>query len=272
MNLFLYSDYRAFLKDFLDTSGIYGGRGGRNRLAKAINSHLSYLTQVLKGSADISAEQAYSICSYFKFTEIEKDYFIALVERQKARSEGLRELYENRIQEILLKSKNISKRIEPTIVLQDSKGLERYYSSWIYGATHAALSLPEYGKNLGLLAKNMGVSYDLLLETVQNLIQDGIISQNEKGEFEILSKSLHLPANSPQIIQHHVNWRIKTAELIQRGGLKGVNYSSVVSLSKADSMIVQEKIIQLIKETKEIVKNSDCDEVFAFCFDFCNLV
>mgnify|MGYP001554819079 CR=1 FL=1 len=272
MNIFIYDNYKHYLNDLLDNSTIYGGRGGRKRLAIALNSHLPYITQVLKQSADFSIEQAQAFCEYTQLNELESEYFLTLVELNKTNNENLKKRYLTRLQQIKEKSQNLSQRVPTTSVLSPENTLDKYYSSWLYGAVHMALTIPKYNKNLNLLSKDLGVSMTVLLGIVKDLVAESVIRHGENNSLELTNKILHLGTDSRQINQHHLNWRAKAADLIQRKDVKGVNYSSVVSLSEKDAELIYEKILQFIKETKQIIRDSKEETVYTFCLDFLKVV
>lgn len=268
MNIFLYDDYKHYLNDLLDNSSIYGGRGSRKRLAIALNSHLPYITQVLKQHADFSMEQAQNFCEYANLGELESEYFLTLVEINKTDNANLKRRYKIRIERIKEKSQSLSMRVPKDSLVSAENTLDKYYSSWLYGAIHMALTIPKYSKNLPLLAKDLGVSHNVALTIVRDLVREGIVRTTADNQLELTNKLLHLGNDSRQINQHHLNWRAKCSDLIQRKDVRGVNYSSVVSLSEADAETLRDKIVHFLKETKEVIRESKEETVYTFCVDF----
>lgn len=269
---FSFNDYRDYVNHVLDTSPIYGGHGSRRRLASAIGSHTPHISTVLSRRADFSIEQAQAICEYFQLNPLESEYLLTLVEYTKCQHQLLKERYENRLQELKAKVKVLSEHLKPELMVENQPSLQRYYSSWTYGAVHAGISIPQYKNNLKKLAQDLGISYLQLTSTLHHLVQDGILKETDKGSFDLLNTNLHISSRSPQIIQHHLNWRSKCSDIIQRGAPTGVNYSSIVSLSSEDAEKVREKIFQFIGEIKSIIKKSPEEEVYTFCVDFIDVL
>lgn len=270
MNIFIHDDYKEFVTAILDGSSSYGGRGGRKRLAVALNSHLPYITQVLKGEAEFSLEQAQSLCDYFHLSENESEYFMTLVEIARSSNSRLKSRYKKRIEKLKSQSRILSDRLDKTSNLDTEKEthLEKYYSSWLHGAVHAGFSIPKYESSPALLAKDLGISIKVLNRVIDDLMREGIILSDESLNVRLTNKSLHLRSESRKIVQHHLNWRTKCSELIQRGDVDGVNYSSVISVSIKDAEKLQEKIIEFIKECKIIIKDSREENICTFCLDF----
>ena len=81
--LFEYSDYKLYLSDKIDGMPKHG-RGERSKLAEALRCHLAYVSQVLKGEAQLSLEQADIINQYFDHSPDEADFFLLLVQAARA--------------------------------------------------------------------------------------------------------------------------------------------------------------------------------------------
>src|SRR3954463_5460814 len=88
-----YKDY--VLKRFEALPG--KGRGEMRRLSLALRVHTSLLSQVFRGSRDLTLEQAMGAAEYFGFTQSETDAFVTLVELARAGSPALRKHFETRL-------------------------------------------------------------------------------------------------------------------------------------------------------------------------------
>src|SRR5258708_872882 len=99
MNIFLHEDYKAILKEQIKLFP-KRGRGQIEKIARALNVHQSFVSQVLHTTRHFSEEQAYTICQYLKLSDSESEYFIALLQRERASTEGLRKIISRHIQRL----------------------------------------------------------------------------------------------------------------------------------------------------------------------------
>src|SRR5213595_3742322 len=87
---FEYVDYRSYVSDLL-ASQPKKGHGFRSKLATVIGCRPAYITLVLKGQANLSLEQADLLCAHFGLTSEEADFFLLLVQFERAGSASLRQ-------------------------------------------------------------------------------------------------------------------------------------------------------------------------------------
>jgi len=70
-------DYRSFLLSVVEDPE--KTRGYRKRLADEAGCQPSYLSQMLKGSVELTLEQAERLCGFWKLDELEAEIFLNLV-------------------------------------------------------------------------------------------------------------------------------------------------------------------------------------------------
>ncbi len=101
MGIFGYQDYKSFLLERIHNLP-KKGRGEMQRMAYFLNVHPTLISQILRGPRDLSPEQALEFSQYFGLTRSETEYFLTLVEIERAGSLRLKsflELRRNRLQE-----------------------------------------------------------------------------------------------------------------------------------------------------------------------------
>lgn len=92
MMIYNYTDYRAFLHDFIAQQK-NSGWGWRARMARAIGIESTYISQVLVGRCDFSIEQGERISKELKLSNEETEYFIFLILKARAGTQGLKDLF-----------------------------------------------------------------------------------------------------------------------------------------------------------------------------------
>ena len=98
LSLFSFSDYKAFIRTWIEQLPKQG-RGEFARISRVTGIHKTTLSQIIKGSKDLSLEQAIKVTRHLGLNRIETEYFILLVDRARAGSEELRRHFEGLIEE-----------------------------------------------------------------------------------------------------------------------------------------------------------------------------
>jgi transcriptional regulator with XRE-family HTH domain len=73
MQVYSHSNYREFIKDKARENR--GQSGYKTRMAKAAGCQLSYLSQVLRGSANLTLEHAVGLSKLWELNEEETEIF-----------------------------------------------------------------------------------------------------------------------------------------------------------------------------------------------------
>src|SRR5258708_4308976 len=97
-HLLSYSDYKTYVNERLDADP--ERRGSLSGLAGATRSKTAYVPSVLRGSAHFTPEQGESINEHLGHSEAEADYFLLLLQLQRAGTESLRKRLRKQMQRI----------------------------------------------------------------------------------------------------------------------------------------------------------------------------
>ena len=155
MQVFDIKDYREFI--------LLRGRnwGEMGKMSDAAGCKASYLSRVAKGDTHLTPDHAYGLCRYFNFTALETEYFLLLVDRERANSKTLRAYIERRIEEIKAKNLDIAKTLQ-----RKEPASERYYSAWYFAAIHILTSIADY-QNVDAIAKKLMLPETLVLKNAK---------------------------------------------------------------------------------------------------------
>lgn len=269
IDLFEFEDYKSYLNQRLDTDPQMGGRGARAHFARAINCQTSYVAHVLKGKAHLSPEQAESANQFFSHSEEESLFFHLLVSYARSGTSALSSRIKKQIATMKSARLNLANRLSvkaPGIKAQDQAF---YYSSWIYLAIHAAVSLPglqtskAIAHRFRLPQKQVQDAVDFLLRVGFLSMSSGVLAQGETR--------MHLPGDSPLISKHHSNWRVQAIASLDRREETDLHYSSVVTVSSSDASKIRESIVQMITSSKKMIRDSSPETLRVFSADFFQL-
>lgn len=266
MRIWDYLDYRGYL---LARLGDEGSRTGlRKKLAEAIPVHTTFVSQVLKGRAEFSLEQAEAINVFFEHTDDEGEYFLLLLLQDRAGSKKLKARFTTKIRLMRDERINIKKRLEADAEVS-LKDRERFYSSYLYGAVHVLAAIPKY-RTVEALATALRLPRAQLQEIVDFMLRIGVLKE-AKGELVPGSAHVHLGNDSELILKHHSNWRLHTLSNLQVLDRNNLHYSACLSLSEKDVFRVKESLLQNLKANIEIIGASQEEVGYVMSFDFYRL-
>ena len=264
MNIFEFKDYRLFLK-----KKIYSlpkkGRGEINRIAKAAGVHPSLISQILMSEKNLSLEQAQLISEHFDLTNQENEYFLLLVQFQRAGTQKLQTYFEKKLTSLRITSIEISERVRQDRQLtEEEKSV--IYSHWIYLSVWLYSSIGS-GKTLYDVSQRFELTRERANEILSFLVHTRLcILENEI--FKMGSQSIHISRESPHLYRHHTNWRLRAVEASDKISADELMYTAPMSISKSDFKKLRARLIEIIKEVTDMAIDSAAEEMVYFGLDF----
>lgn len=262
-SIFEYKNYKQFIIDWMELTPMQG-RGQRKLLAEAIGCQTPFITHVLSGDYHFSPEQAEACARYLELNDNETEFFLLLVFKQRSGTKSLEMFFNKQISKMCEQHTIIKKRlkIDETISFENQM---IYYSSWQYATIHIALLIPEL-QNIQSLTKYFNLPANRLLSILQFLEENGFIEK--KGNlYKVKKPVLHLEKDSPYLINHLTNWRLKAIENIALNRPEDLHYSGIMSLSKDDYEWIREKLVNLLEELVIRLKDSNDEKLAHISFD-----
>jgi uncharacterized protein (TIGR02147 family) len=264
MAIFESSNYRIFLNNRMKKLQV-SGRGVKTKLAEHLNINSTMISQILSGTKDFSIEQAIKVAQYLGLQKLETDYFIILVQIERAGTQDLKHYYLEKRNQLRKDSLKLANRIQSDKELTD---LERsiFYSSKIYSSIHLFTSLGK-GKTLDEILERFDLKRNRAREIISFLLSAGLII-DKNGIYHMEGKSTHVEKGSPFLLNHHINWRIKSVDKAERLSAEEMMYTGNFSLSKKDFLKVREELVQSLQRVIDTVKESPAEELANLNIDF----
>lgn len=264
--LYDFDGYKEYLSEMLSTSG--ETRGKRGQLAEVLGCQSAFVSQVLNSHTHFSLEHAYEISSFLRHTESERNFFLLLVQRDRAGTKNLKSYYTAQIKDIREKRQLVHERLNVPNAISKFDEMT-YYSSWIYAAIHVLLSVTKF-QSAESLSKRLSLAVDKVSSCIEFLVQCGL-AKIEKGIFKIGESRLHLKADSPLIAKHHMNWRMQSLRSLENSSKDDLHYSSVMAISHADYQKIKEHILKTLEETEKIIVHSPEEDGYVLGVDLFKL-
>lgn len=268
MNLFDFSDYRDYLKHWLEEAKA-NKSFNLSRLAEVAQVHPTFLSHVFAGTKDLSLEQAAFISQKLQHTKLEQDYFFTLIHLDRAGTEILRDYWISRKKEIEAEKNKLSQRFEKHKQLTiEQRAI--FYSSWIYAGVWSSTAINE-GQTLMSVAERFSLSRDKAEEILSFLAQTGLC--NEKGGVYSLGElHVHISNESPFVVKHHTNWRMKAIQKMDHRQPTELFFSAPMSISKKDFGVIREQLNLAVKKMVDIAKDSTAEEIVCLNIDFFEVI
>jgi uncharacterized protein (TIGR02147 family) len=267
VQLLAYQDYRAYLADALDAADA-GKKGARTRLATAMGCQISYLSQVLKGLANLNLEQAERANEFFGHTDEAAEYFFLIVNLGRAGTERLRQELKRQAARHQERFKSLHHRVKTKHPFTPAQK-RVYYRSWHYAAVAIALTVPRL-RQRAALADELRLQPKRVQEVLDFLVDAGIAVAH-KDEYRPGTSYMHLSNDEDLTARNQINWRIRAMESIPTANPSDLHYSAVLSLSATDFRKVKDKLVSAIEDVLKVVKASPEEKVACLSLDFFSL-
>ncbi len=261
LTVFEYRDYKRYLHDSLKDKA----RGIRSAMAAALGCQTAYVSQVLRGPAHFSSEQTEALNRFIGHDRQESRFFFLLVQLGRAGTVALKHYLEEELEELAKARLQLKNRLDvkQKLSIEDQT---TYYSAWYYGAVHVILSIDRF-RTRDSIAKALGLLPSRVTEILEFLCKAGLAIK-EGTKYRIGTTRIHLPHDSPLVGKHHSNWRMIALQSLDRGGTRGLHYSSAATLSRADAERIHGLLVDQIAKIKAVIKDSKEEEVHCFTLDF----
>lgn len=264
LNIFEFSDYREYLKGWIEEAKA-AKTSNLTRMAEAAAVHPTFLSHVLAGTKELSLEQAALISEYIGFTDLEQDYFFAIIHIDRAGNQKLKKYWQAKKSEIEKEKNKISQRFEKHRELSyEQRAI--FYSSWIYAAIWVSTAI-EDGQTLTQIAERFRITRSKAEEIVSFLLQTGLCNEN-KGVLSIGEAHIHIPNESPLVVKHHTNWRMKAIQKMDTRESAELFFTSPMSIAKKDFEAIREKLNVALKGIVDVAKDSPAEEIVCLNIDF----
>ncbi len=174
MNYFNAMSYREIIANEISRNASI--RGYKKKLSEAGGFHAAYLSQILSETANLTADQASLLCEFWDYDERMSEYFIALVNLEKATSESLKARIIKRLSVLR------SLRSQPETVIKSELNLSTKHSQILfsspdYFAVLAALALPQI-RNKEALSNFLKLHEDHLQMILNQLLEMEFIAKD----------------------------------------------------------------------------------------------
>ncbi len=263
--IFLYQDYKLFLRSWI-SSQESNGRGIIAKIALHLNVSASLISTILNSDErHFAVEQACDLAEFLKLSNLESEYFIALVSYEKAGSEKLRKYWNQQRKKILKESEQVKSRIQIDKTLTDTQQAQ-YYSHAIYSQIRVLCTLDRGLSNLEL-NQFIKLPTERIQSAIDFLIETQLLTINE-GRYFASDSVIHISKDSPHYLRHHMNWRLQQLQQVTSISNDDITYTFPCTLNKSDFKKIKTILLEAISQSQKIVKGSPAEDMACLTIDF----
>lgn len=264
IRVFDFSNYREYLAKRLKERP-NKGYGQMSELSRSIGVHTTLVSQILKGHKDLTTDQAILTCEFFGLNHLEAEYFVLLVNHDRAGNPSAKRFYKTKIQKLKDQSQNISERVTADIKLNKEQQAV-FYSHWAYSAVRQSVAIPHI-HTIEDIAKYLDLSIEKVNACMNFLLQTGLCKLVGK-KIVAGPSSTHLESSSPWVTVHHMNWRNRAIQSLNSTEALDLHYTLPATLSAADCEIIKERLIQLIEDVRATIDPSPSEKMYCLNLDW----
>jgi uncharacterized protein (TIGR02147 family) len=264
IRIFEISNYREYLTKRLKEMP-NAGYGQMSELSRFIGVHTTLISQILKGHKDITTDQAILACEFFGLNPLESEYFVLLVNHERAGNPSSKRFYKNKLQKIREQSQDISQRVTADLKLSDQQRAV-FYSDWAYSAIRQSVALPNIN-TVEDISRFLDIPIEKVNSYIHFLLHTGLCKLVGK-KITVGPSSTHVESSSPWVNVHHVNWRNRAINSLNSSSPSDLHYTAPVTLSVLDCELIKERLIQMIQDVRSIVDPSPSEKMYCLNLDW----
>jgi uncharacterized protein (TIGR02147 family) len=254
--IFGFDDYRAYLRSLIESKGSKWGL--QAKLSKAAGCQASYLSQVLRERAHLTADHVLGLGLFLKLADDEIEFFLKLVEKEKAATPVLKKFLKRQLDETRKHRDDFKHRFKAETV-SSVEEQACYYSSWHWMAIHILIGIEGFG-SVEAIAKKLSLDRPFVRASLERLEQMGFAVQVD-GKWTNTRKNIHLPKESYMTAMNHSNWRQKAIIDSQQRTPGSLHYTALQSISRSDLERFKGIFLDAVEKSRSLVIESGVEEM-----------
>jgi hypothetical protein len=265
MNVFQKGDIKSVIKGFISEKP-RNGRGEISRIAQHLNVSPTLISHVLTGQKTLTTDQGQSILSYLGLAGLEADYFMFLLQLERAGTQDAQKYWKMKLDEIKASSLKLTHRLQSDKKLSEEERAI-FYSSPLYMMVRLYTSVGEKGKSALEIAQRFELTTLRCAEVLRFLVSGGFCDERN-GRYSMSAQTMHLEKTSPHLLRFQTDWRMRALQRGETLSESELMFTAPVSLSKKDFDLLREETILFIKSFLKTVHASPAEEIACLNIDF----
>ncbi len=267
LSVFEMNHYRDVIRSKIEQNS--SKRGYQTQLARSAGCQGSYFSQVMKGQVHLTPDQAAALCEFWCLSDLEAEYFLTLLNRERAGSVQLQKRLGAQLDRMRSESRRVGALMEAKAkdnIQLDPQAAHYYWSYWYCPAIHGALSIPSL-RTLPSLSEYFSLPPKLVGEVLEKLRLMGLVTV-EDDTWQSTRMDIYLHDDETLIRNFHLAMRQRANFKLSVENKDELHYTWIDSVAKKDLPVIKARIYEAIKEQLQISPSQNPEELVCFCFDF----
>ncbi len=263
MSIFDYSEYKEFVNDWISLQA-KGGHGQFRQLALKLGINSVVMSQVFRGDRELTLEQGLGVTLFIGLSELERDFFLLLVQKSRAGSVELKTVLEKQIENLRVSSQTLKSRVKHQKFSDEDKS--QFYSQWYYSAIRLGVSIENLG-SVSAIADHLNLDRALVARVIDFLLKQKLIVE-EKNRLNMGPQVTHVGLDSPFVNRHHANWRLKALQAMEKTDKSDLFYTGPMALSNEVAKEIRKLLVDLVEKSTKKIAASDSEVLRCLNFDW----
>jgi uncharacterized protein (TIGR02147 family) len=269
-NFFRHSDFREILNELVRAQKEKTPDFNFSKLSRVIGVQKTFLSKVMSGGSQLSADQVYLLADFFELTKEEHDYFMLLIECERTGLAKRRQALEKKIGALQAAHRNTKQSLKAKSSdesISDSRA--EYYLDPFMTIAHLFLTLPAYAGDAKKVAQKLRLTDAHASKIFLGLERMGLIQRLSKdGFYRVIEDHIHLTSDSLLITPYHALFRMASLqELMRAAPDERFAFSVTFSADEKTKKLVHEAFLKFLREIEPAVKAAPSEEVYQLNFD-----
>jgi uncharacterized protein (TIGR02147 family) len=259
-----YDSYKEFVNAWV-TQQPQSGHGEYRRMSMALEVSSTMVSQIFKGSKELSLELACELAEYLSLSEDETEYFLLLVEHSRAGSFKLKTKLAKQIND----KKEIAKKLENRLKKEhtlDDQAKQIYYSTWIYPAVRILTDIPNIN-TAEEIANRLQLPKNQIIRILNFLVEHKIIVRSNDS-LSMGPAHIYLPPADPLATRNLQNWRQLAFQKMNFQNDETFFYSGQYALSQQVAEQIRKQLPDFIENILKIVRPSPSETTRCLNIDY----
>lgn len=263
-NVFLYLDFREFLRDELQRRSLRNSKYSLRAFARDIGMSISRLSETLSSKAGISMSTGQLIAQRLKMSDVEKEYFLNLIIAKHGRTSEARKKAQRRIKQYKARR----------IFIQLRENHKELLSKWYYLpliellGMRAELSSAE-------ISKILDISQEEVVAASLFLAEKGQIVRTEKGVWRKTNTFQKIESTTPATVirQFHRDVLKRASAAIEAQPIERRKYLSSYFTIRKENLAEARQDLERFNQwfLKKYVTEKNADSVYVFAIQLFGL-
>ncbi len=260
---FDYDEYKRCVNSWIERQP-KSGHGQLRKLAAHLGINSVVMSQVFRGDRDLTLEQALGVTKFMGLSDLERDYFLLLVQKGRAGSHELKAVLQTQIEGMRTTVQALKNRVKHQKFSEEERAT--FYSQWYYSAVRLGTSIPNMN-TVSAIADLVEVDRAVVAKVMQFLLKNKLVVE-ENGKLTLGPQVTHVGHDSPFVNRHHTNWRLKALQALENVNETDLFYTGPMALSREAETAIRKLLIGLVENTTKKAVASDSETLRCLNIDW----